>query len=761
MKRAAAIWLSFAVTVGSVSSLLPSRATAGEITPCEPKSAVSREKEENETKAAGFEEIVRVEFVADKGYLEAYYEKGKAPYEDFVYFNCKNQTEEDAVLEITSTNTNVVQVTGQTTQTIASGANDAFQIFYRIVGAGCANLVVKTGGEEYKLKVYGVPRNVELTSVTQTSFQGVTVQWEKIPGCSGYRIERAVAADDLWWFDKRFQTAATVYGDYTTSVTLKTDLNTTYRYRVFGFVEDEERRLEGNTDRYPGNVKTIDFAAKKLKAQIASVTKSGSKSLRVQWKPMAGAIAYKLYRSEWENGGYSCIYTAGSGVTSYEQKVSPGVMYSYKVTAVFPEGESDYSKSISEFIPKKGKQKSKLAKKLGQQYISGQYAGNWASPDKTYYYESGKKLYAVCVQKNGSLGVFRISDSLKIKKIKTIKLKYDVWGGFYAGEDGNFYVAVGYHNYSESKTKTVIKIMQYGGNWKKKNTSEIKGGASNVFEGIYKPFEAGSLRMDMQDNLLYVATARQMFLYSDGKRHQSNISFLIDTKTMQEKKAPHAYISHSFNQFVKFKDGTLYLLNHGDAFPRSLALSVFEDYAPGMDERTSEKIQSLCSFQGSSGDNFTGCKVGGMEIGKDNVLVCGTMQPHERKVKGVSGFGDKFKYNVFLARSNRSSGKTSFQWLTGYHPKRSSVVVGEARMIKLSDDKFAILYSTTQKKKTKLNYIVVNDAGKKAYSKKYSGMAFDGDSQPVLYKGKIVWADTAYEGINRTKTKLYSIPAIY
>ena len=194
-------------------------------------------------------------------------------------------------------------------------------------------------------------------------------------------------------------------------------------------------------------------------------------------------------------------------------------------------------------------------------------------------------------------------------------------------------MAVGYHNYSESKTKTVIKIMQYGGNWKKKNTAEIKGGASNVFEGIYKPFEAGSLRMDMQDNLLYVATARQMFLYSDGKRHQSNISFLIDTKTMQEKKAPHAYISHSFNQFVKFKDGTLYLLNHGDAFPRSLALSVFEDYAPGMDERTSEKIQSLCSFQGSSGDNFTGCKVGGMEIGKDNVLVCGTMQPHERKVK--------------------------------------------------------------------------------------------------------------------------------
>ena len=138
----------------------------------------------------------------------------------------------------------------------------------------------------------------------------------------------------------------------------------------------------------------------------ASVTKSGSKSLRVQWKPMAGAIAYKLYRSEWENGGYSCIYTAGSGVFSYEKNVSPGVMYSYKVTAVFPEGESDYSKSISEFIPKKGKQKSKLAKKLGQQYISGQYAGNWASPDKTYYMSRAKSCMQSASRKTAAWGFF-------------------------------------------------------------------------------------------------------------------------------------------------------------------------------------------------------------------------------------------------------------------------------------------------------------------------------------------------------------------
>ena len=44
MKRAAALWLSFAVMAGSVLSLFPSGAIAGAITPCEPQKAVLQEK---------------------------------------------------------------------------------------------------------------------------------------------------------------------------------------------------------------------------------------------------------------------------------------------------------------------------------------------------------------------------------------------------------------------------------------------------------------------------------------------------------------------------------------------------------------------------------------------------------------------------------------------------------------------------------------------------------------------------------------------
>ncbi len=494
-------------------------------------------------------------------------------------------------------------------------------------------------------------------------------------------------------------------------------------------------------------------------AEILSVAVSGSSDLTVSWKEMPEAAAYHIYRSTEENGAYDCIYTANVGETSYTQTVSKGETYYYKVTAVLPDGESSFSESVSQFIPQKGKKKSAAAGKLGEKPRGGQYVGNWAKPDETYYYKAKGKLYAVRLQ-NKTLKVFKVSKSLKLTSVKTVKLKYDVWGGFYAGPDGNFYIALGYNNMSESKDKTVIKVIQYDHKWKKGRTANIKGGARNQFEGIYRPFEAGSCRMDMQGDTLYLATARQMFMHSDGLRHQSNISFQINTKTMKQESVRQAYASHSFNQFVRFKDGNLYLVNHGDAYPRSLELMVFLEYGSQSLSGGTYK-ESLFAFEGNTGDNFTGCKVGGMEVGRKNVLVCGTSQPHNNAVKGITGYGSGYKYNVFLSLANRKTKEVKVLWLTKYHPKKSSVIVGEARMVKLCDDRFAILYTTTEKGKTKLNYVVVSDTGEKIYAKKYSGMAFDGDSQPILYKGNIIWADDTLTPDYKIETKLYSIPAVY
>ena len=695
-------------------------------------------------------EELTFEFVSDEPYDTAYYSPDYVDNTSSVAYAGQNTSSSPITVSVSSSNTNVLKITSGQKTTLAAGAYYWELVKFECFKAGYADIIVSTGTTSYKQRVYVVPARALLLSLKQTDFNHITLKWKKIPGSSGYYVQRAGS-------NGKFETILTTGAD-TTSASFPVKWNVEYYYRIVGYVKDDVRTITGE-DWTPA---PEPFTARKMAGStITSVKKSGSSSLQVNWNAFEGAKGYMLYRSTRENGTYKCIYTAKSGnITSYKQKVSKGIPYYYKLVTIDAIGKSDFSPSVSEMIPVKSKVKKVTCSKIKQKasYGYGQYYQyiNWSHPDQTYYYQSGGKLHAVCVQNNGNLKIYTLSSSFKVQKTKTIKLKYDVWGGFYQGTDGNFYVAVGYQNPKESTKKTVIKVIQYNNKWKKLKTANIKGGVYNTFQGIYTPFDAGNCRMDMQGNTLYLMTSRLMFEFFDG-RHQSNISFKINTKTMKAAEANESYVSHSFNQFVKFKDGTLYILDHGDAFPRGIQLTTVSDYGSDQ-QKVSSKL--LLNFKGESGNNFTGCKVGGMEIGSTNVLVCGTSQPHEYKIKKISGFGSEMKYNAFLALTDRKSGKVTFKWLTTYNPKTTSVTVGETRMVKLSDNRFAILYTTTQKKKTTLNYAVYSDTGKKIYSKKYTNMVFDGDSQPILHKGSIIWISSTESG-GKVKTKLYSIPATF
>ncbi len=695
-------------------------------------------------------EELTFEFVSDEPYDTAYYSPDYVDNTSSVAYAGQNTSSSPITVSVSSSNTNVLKITSGQKTTLAAGAYYWELVKFECFKAGYADIIVSTGTTSYKQRVYVVPARALLLSLKQTDFNHITLKWKKIPGSSGYYVQRAGS-------NGKFETILTTGAD-TTSASFPVKWNVEYYYRIVGYVKDDVRTITGE-DWTPA---PEPFTARKMAGStITSVKKSGSSSLQVNWNAFEGAKGYMLYRSTRENGTYKCIYTAkGGNITSYKQKVSKGIPYYYKLVTIDAIGKSDYSPSVSEMIPAKSKVKKVTCSKIEQKasFGYGQYHQyrDWSHPDQTYYYQSGGKLHAVCVQNNGSLKIYTLSSSFKVQKTKTIKLKYDVWGGFYQGTDGNFYVAVGYQNPKESTKKTVIKVIQYNNKWKKLKTANIKGGVYNTFQGIYTPFDAGNCRMDMQGNTLYLMTSRLMFEFFDG-RHQSNISFKINTKTMKAAEANESYVSHSFNQFVKFKDGTLYILDHGDAFPRGIQLTTVSDYGSDQ-QKVSSKL--LLNFKGESGNNFTGCKVGGMEIGSTNVLVCGTSQPHEYKIKKISGFGSEMKYNAFLALTDRKSGKVTFKWLTTYNPKTTSVTVGETRMVKLSDNRFAILYTTTQKKKTTLNYAVYSDTGKKIYSKKYTNMVFDGDSQPILHKGSIIWISSTESG-GKVKTKLYSIPATF
>ena len=386
----------------------------------------------------------------------------------------------------------------------------------------------------------------------------------------------------------------------------------------------------------------------------------------------------------------------------------------------------------------------------------GQYTGgNYSSPDEVFYYEENGKLHTVSYTKKKIID-YSLSETGKMRSKKQISLgKFDYFGGFYHAPDGNNYVVVGYANKKKSKTKTVIKVSKFSAKWKKQRECKIKGNSGNKFPGIVYPFDAGNCRMEWCDKNLYLFTCREMF-----NGHQSNISFRINPETMTYVMANEDYTSHSFNQYVRYDNHTLFLSNHGDAYSRGVNLTTVFNYL--MKSQSKKEILPF-KIKGKSGDNYTGLTEGGMEVTKNHVLISGMSVPQNYKVAGVSGASNKLARNVYILSCEKESGVSKIHWFTKYHPKKSKVEVSEVRLVKLSDDYVVLLYATKKKKsKSLLHYVVLNEEGKAIYKTTYKNMKFTGSTQPILYNGAIVWTDVE---VKKTKTSskkatyFYHIPA--
>lgn len=649
---------------------------------------------------------------------------------------------------VTSSDENVAQVVSSTNNvTVPVDSWKDYTFSCRVLKEGTTTLTFSIGEVKKSIPLFVFHEDeISIKTIKQTDYKTMNIAWKKQKGYSGYYIFRAKKDTD------DFKLIKTVEGGAKSSAALNcTDWNKIYTYAVAGYIQNGSTIV---SERDYGN--SVDFMMKKQGASIIGIEKAGASSVKIQWKKQQGAVKYQLYRSASEHGTYKCIYTAKNADTvSYTQKVSKGVTYYYKIKTIYPELTSDYSEVVSKMLPKSAPVTKKTLSLSKTFYMGGQYGFNWASSDDAYYYVASGKFYMV-VPDNNCIRIYTLNSALKRTKTKKIKIKYDYFGGFYHGPDGNFYVAVGYKNPKEKDKKTVIKVIKYNKKWKKGKTCSIKGSASNAFKGIYVPFDAGSCRMDMQGTILYMHTCREMYAGNDGVHHQSNISFAIDTKTMKGSTTGDVYTSHSFNQFVKFDNGNLYLLDHGDAFPRTITMTMIKDYKTAGETNTSV---NLFRFKGNIGDNFTGCTVGGMEVSENNVLVCGTSQPHYCKIKGVSGMKSSYAQNAYLIVTDKETGKSTVKWLTKNNPKKTKTQVGETRMVKLDDNRFAVMYTTSKanNKNLKLHYMVVDGKGKKVYEKTYKNITLNGGTQPIVYKGRVVWADYDFSA---GKNKIYAVPAL-
>ncbi|MCD8148553.1 MAG: hypothetical protein LUE92_03100 [Clostridiales bacterium] len=157
----------------------------------------------------------------------------------------------------------------------------------------------------------------------------------------------------------------------------------------------------------------------------------------------------------------------------------------------------------------------------------------------------------------------------------------------------------------------------------------------------------------------------------------------------------------------------------------------------------------MFEFQGSSGQNYTGATLGGLEYSSSSYLTAGS------SVRQNSNWSSNSQYNIFVtvtSRSDFSASGTTTKWITTY-AEGADVDVSNPQLVKISNSKFLLMWTENS---STLKYVFLNAKGEKTTSV-YSAKAVLSDCQPVYSNGYVYWYATGNSSYETTKPKLYAI----
>lgn len=158
-------------------------------------------------------------------------------------------------------------------------------------------------------------------TVTNTSYNSMTIKWGKVKGADGYKVLRATSLNGS------YKTVATIKAsEKRTFVNKKLAVGKTYYYKVCAYTTVKGENLNG--------VRSEAVSAKAV--PTATTVKSeaaGATAVKLTWEKVAlpsqnsGYIVYRV-----ENGQSKKVKTCKSKTTSYTVKnLTPGVKYTFKV----------------------------------------------------------------------------------------------------------------------------------------------------------------------------------------------------------------------------------------------------------------------------------------------------------------------------------------------------------------------------------------------------------------------------------------------
>lgn len=363
--------------------------------------------------------------------------------------------------------------------------------------------------------------------------------------------------------------------------------------------------------------------------------------------------------------------------------------------------------------------------------------GNWAASIKDYIFDNNDNTFSTLeVDKNIKITTYD-SQSKKLSE-KTLALELPLFGAFYSGETCN-YIAYGQNNPNEENIE-VIRIVKYDKNFKRIAATTVKG--DEIITVI--PFDASSGgRIAEQGNTLVFHSSRERYKSSDGLNHQSQLTFEINTSSMEiintlgEFQGNH--VSHSFDQYVLMDGEAPVYLDHGDAYPRSLVLHKLIDASSNKKNRYSKK--EFFPISGGVGDNVTGVSIGGFEQSPTHYLaafnsVNQNKQYHRTDTRNV------YLYGIPKDFSNKNDASIIETTIANY--ENTALSTTTPTIVKITDDKFVVLWQEYLDDKIgSLKYVYVNGQGKTT-SSTHSAVDMELSTvQPIVKNNKIIWYTTS------------------
>ena len=374
---------------------------------------------------------------------------------------------------------------------------------------------------------------------------------------------------------------------------------------------------------------------------------------------------------------------------------------------------------------------SALAGGCETHYGSNENAQNysrWATTVKSYLYmcEDGTLMRVQYLIAENKLLVEYYDSSFTVISRKLVTPSFSVFGGFYAVGD-NYFVLTGQNNPSQSANVTCFAVTKYDKNWNEIAVAELKDCNTTV------PFDAGSARFCHSGNYLLIRTCHEMYKSSDGLNHQANVTIELDMTTMKITdyftdilNVNYGYVSHSFNQFIKVDSDKIVALDHGDAYPRSIALIKYKTsvssgkFMPAYHQQC--KVVDMLSIAGKTGDNTTNCSVGGFELTSSGYLAAINSTDQQ--------YGSSSVRNIYLSYCDKDSATPELRQITDY----TKSGVSTPQLVKISESRFVLLWYYDGR----VHYCETDNEG----NLKGSIMSLEGklsDCQPIVYRDKLVW----------------------